>query len=209
MFSNVLPRRAEFFDRLDDLAQLLGTAGERLLLMVQRFDDLTGRAREIKGFEVAGDVITAEIYRLLAACSDPPMPADDMHRLAASIDSVLDGIEAVAFRISAFRLDRATEPCRNITSILCEACTLTASSVRLCRSQARSPEMSGTLHEIALRENEVDDLYRDAERRLFCEPTDAVELIKWKDVYGRLENTADCCRRVADVILGIRNRPVL
>jgi uncharacterized protein Yka (UPF0111/DUF47 family) len=47
---------------------------------------------------------------------------------------------------------------------------------------------------------------REAEARLFNEPDDPITIIKWKDVYGRLENTADACRRVANVLLGVRSR---
>ena len=57
--------------------------------------------------------------------------------------------------------------------------------------------------EINTLENEGDQLYRSAMVRLFEEEKDAIELIKVKDIIGRIENALDNCEEVSNIIEGI------
>ena len=54
--------------------------------------------------------------------------------------------------------------------------------------------------EIHRLENDGDQLARQAVAALFRNGDDPLELIKWKDVYGLLENAIDACEDVANVI---------
>jgi len=57
--------------------------------------------------------------------------------------------------------------------------------------------------EINTLENEADQLYRAAMVRLFEEEKDAIELIKVKDIIGRIETAVDNCEDVSNIIEGI------
>ena len=49
-------------------------------------------------------------------------------------------------------------------------------------------------------ENEGDQLARKAIADLFAGGGDAIEIIKWKEIYGLLETTIDKCEDVANII---------
>ena len=49
----------------------------------------------------------------------------------------------------------------------------------------------------------TDRLLRDELAALFEGGTDAIEVIKWKELYGRLEATTDDCEDVANILEGI------
>ncbi len=53
------------------------------------------------------------------------------------------------------------------------------------------------IHEL---ENEADGLSRAAVARLFRDGIEAIEVIKWRDVYTALENTIDAAEDAAEVI---------
>jgi uncharacterized protein Yka (UPF0111/DUF47 family) len=57
--------------------------------------------------------------------------------------------------------------------------------------------------EINRLENEADRVYQEAVRTLFEGETDAIMIIKWKEVYDNLERITDCCEDVANVIEGV------
>jgi uncharacterized protein Yka (UPF0111/DUF47 family) len=51
--------------------------------------------------------------------------------------------------------------------------------------------------------NQADQISRTITAKLFEDTTDFRELIKWKELYGRLEATTDDCEDVADILEGI------
>ena len=52
-------------------------------------------------------------------------------------------------------------------------------------------------------ENEGDDIFRSAMTKLFAYEKDAIEVIKWKEIYEYLENTLDACEDVANIVEGV------
>jgi uncharacterized protein Yka (UPF0111/DUF47 family) len=52
-------------------------------------------------------------------------------------------------------------------------------------------------------ENESDQILRRAVARLFKEEKDPIMVIKWKEIYENLENAADRCEDVANIIEGV------
>jgi len=61
--------------------------------------------------------------------------------------------------------------------------------------------------EINKLENKMDRVFRDALGHLFDEIKDPIRVIKWKEIYEHLENAADKCEDVADVLdtIAIKN----
>ena len=52
-------------------------------------------------------------------------------------------------------------------------------------------------------EHEADAVHRSAISRLFGEETDAITIIKWKEIFDFLEDAVDRCDKVAVVIEGV------
>ena len=59
------------------------------------------------------------------------------------------------------------------------------------------------LLEIQRLENDADEVYFNAMAALFKNNTDAVHIIKWKDLYEILENATDRCESVGNIIESI------
>jgi uncharacterized protein Yka (UPF0111/DUF47 family) len=60
--------------------------------------------------------------------------------------------------------------------------------------------ISPRLVELHRLENEGDDIYHTAIADLFGNATDALYVIKWKDIYEKLEAAIDRCENVANII---------
>ena len=52
-------------------------------------------------------------------------------------------------------------------------------------------------------EEDGDLCYRNSIKKLFLEPEDVLEIIKWKDVLDDMENVLDACEDVADIVQGV------
>ncbi|MCK5212609.1 MAG: DUF47 family protein [Dehalococcoidia bacterium] len=57
--------------------------------------------------------------------------------------------------------------------------------------------------EVNSQENDADDVHHAAQAELFNNCTDALEVIKWRELYQHLENATDIGEDVANILEGI------
>jgi len=88
----------------------------------------------------------------------------------------------------------------DLARIIQECCVRLDEAVHLCRTMKQPEKIQDHLREISRLENEADKIYRDSDSALFANPPDILLLIKWRELYGWLEDTVDACKKVAQVI---------
>ncbi|MCC6419894.1 MAG: DUF47 family protein [Gemmataceae bacterium] len=196
----LMPREEKFFDLFDEAAELLVRASRKFLEMVSAFDNLAVRAEELKDEEHACDLVVEQIIKALDRSFVTPMDREDIHRLATSLDNVLDNMEEVSHRFLTFRIDRPTPEQVEMAQIIHDCCGHIARAVQLCRRMKELDQMEISLREVGRLENEADRIYRDTEAKLFSHPPEILTLIKMRELYGWMEETVDACRAVAQVI---------
>lgn len=203
MHFSLIPRERKFFDMFDEIAAMLVEASDSLVGLFERSGEAQQRTAELREFEHRCDEAVANVLRSLGQTFITPMDREDIHALATSLDSVLDNMEGAAYRVTALRVGEPTRQAMRLAEIIRDAVRAVKQAVQLCRDGLSSKEMEQTLCEIAQLENDADDVYREAVAELFAGPSDLLQLIKWKELYDWLENTADAARTVGHVITGI------
>ncbi len=196
----LIPRQEKFFDLFDEAVDILVRASKKFLDMVTVFDRLPERGDELKDEEHAGDLVVERIIKALDRSFVTPFDREDIHRLATSIDDVLDNMEETAHRLEIFRIDRPTPQAVDLAQIIHESCGHIARAVRMTRKMKEPDQMEISLREIGRLENEADRIYRETDAAFFANPPDMLTLIKWRELYGWLEESVDACRAVAQVI---------
>lgn len=195
-----MPREEKFFDLFDQAVAILSQAAAKFLEMVEKFDRLQERGAALRAEEHEGDLVVERIIRALDRSFVTPFDREDIHRLATSLDDVLDNMEETSHRLEAFRIDRPTPPAVAMARIIHECVEHLAKVVRLLRKMKETDQMEISLREVGRLENEADRIYRETEGELFKNPPEILTLIKWRELYGWLEETVDACRKVAQVI---------
>jgi predicted phosphate transport protein (TIGR00153 family) len=195
-----LPREEKFFDLFEQAAAILTRTSGKFLEMVTQFDRLEARAKDLKLEEHAGDEITEQIIKALDRSFITPFDREDIHTLATTFDDILDYIEETAHRFVVFRVDRPTREAVALAGIIQEACLHLEHAIRACRDLKDVKSVKSHLREIGRLENEADTIYRDTDSALFTNPPDMLTLIKWRELYGWLEETVDACKKLASVI---------
>lgn len=194
----LFPREEKFFDLLEEQADRIVEASRLLNDGVRGpATGLGTMAGEIKRVEVEADRITHALFTRLNQTFVTPLDPEDLHSLGAALDDVLDYIEDAAFRLTAYRVNPVPEGVAELASIIYSCCQT------LQRAIAKLKSSENTLDdciEINRLENQADDLVRQLVMRLFEEETDAIVLIKHKEIYEVLEATTDRCEDVADVL---------
>lgn len=197
---SLMPRELQFFDLFDEATVILTRAAGKFLDMVTEFDRLSARSMEIKHEERACDEIVERIIKALDRSFITPFDREDIHTLASSFDDILDNMEETAHRFEVFRIEKPTPAAVELARIVHECCIHLEHAIRDLRGMKHPGIVQNHLREVGRLENEADRIYRDADSDLFANPPDIMLLIKWRELYGWLEETVDACKDVAQVI---------
>ena len=193
----LIPREERFFDLFaEDAANVLAAA--RLLeAMLRTYDAPQQRADEIRTAEHRGDEISHDIGHRLERTFVTPFDREDIHALISGLDDVLDYIEECADTLILYRVEAPTAVAVQQASIVVRQCEQLHDALSHLRGFKGLEPYWIEVHRL---ENEGDQLARKAIADLFSGGMDAIEVIKWKDIYGLLEATIDKCEDVANII---------
>ena len=199
MFS-LFPREEDFFVLFRKQAALLREGCDQLLEMVTSFDRLEERAKQLKDVEHKADLVTHEIFERLNRTFITPLEREDIHQLASNLDDVLDAVEAIGARLFLFQVGRPGAEALRMATILTECAAQIVQAVDSLKNMNNL--MSFTV-EINRLENEADSIARHVTADLFSGRHDVLDVMRWKEIYGRLEGAADKCEDVANAIESI------
>jgi predicted phosphate transport protein (TIGR00153 family) len=190
-----LPREEKFFDLFLDQVKLIVQAAELLYDAVKSGNArLPQAAEQIAVLESNADEVIHEIFQRLNQTFITPLDPEDIHSLSSHLDDVIDGVEELAHRIVAYKLDSiphsVVEGCREIV-----ACA--GSLEKAFEALHSNQKLIDHCIEINRIEGEVDVLTRRAIQELFENEKDPIRLIKLKEIYELVEATADNCEDVA------------
>jgi len=202
------PRDAHFFEAFSKHANLCVEGARKLAELLAHLDRAESLARDVKRIEHDADTITHETVRQLHETWITPLDRADIHHLITNLDDVLDMIEAVAERIALFRVRDENLLASELAKVLLEACEVLAKAVALVPTVSKSSkQILEASVEVNRLENAADDLYRKALGELFNPPAgapvNALEVLKWREIFDYLENATDACEDVANVLEGI------
>jgi len=199
MFS-LFPREEDFFVLFRKQAALVREGCSQLLEMVTAFDRLEERAKQLKEVEHRADVVTHEIFERLNRTFITPLEREDIHQLASNLDDVLDAVEAIGSRVVLFQVGKPPAEALRMATILTEC------AVQIEQAVDNLKQMNNLISftmEINRLENEADGISRQVTADLFSGKHDLLDVMRWKEIYGRLEGAADKCEDVANAIESI------
>jgi len=193
----LIPRDERFQELFVEHARIVLEAARRLEEMVGVYDRLDERVAEIRALEHQGDEVDNEVEVRLDRAFITPFDREDIHDLVSRLDDVLDGIQEVAETFVIYDVRVPKDEARRLSGIL------TAQASQLGEAIGKLDALDGieaNLKQVHDLENEADGLSRAAVARLFREGGEAIEVIKWRDVYTALEDTIDAAEDAAEVI---------
>jgi predicted phosphate transport protein (TIGR00153 family) len=196
----ILPRDEKFYDLFTDLATRLTAAAGVLQEMFQNPGELDAKVTAIKELEHQADNLTHDIIDRIDRTFVTPFDREDIHQLASELDEVIDFIDGTARRAQIFRVQRIRPPAIVLAEVLSRAAGAVEEGVR---DMKNAKHVYAVSEKLKVLEEEGDAVYHDAMGKLFAEGGDALEVIKWKDLYDKLEDALDQCEDVGNVLQSI------
>jgi predicted phosphate transport protein (TIGR00153 family) len=196
--SSVLaPRDREFFDLFEEAGGNIERAAGLLEQMLADYPDRSELSRDILICEQEGDRITHDIIRRLNETFVTPIDREDIHALASALDDVVDFTEEVADYMGLYKIEAPMEQAQRQTQILHQAARQIAEAMPRLRG---FQDISHYTVEINRLENDGDRVTREAMAALFDNGIDPMVVIRWKDIYERLESAIDATEQVANIL---------
>ena len=195
-----IPKEEKFFDMFISMAQNAHESSKLLTLMMEQPDKIRDTAESIKALEHKGDRMTHDLIVKLNKTFIVPIDREDIYGLSSKLDDVTDLIESIARRLVLFKVTEVSEPALELARVLQRS---TAAIVVAVSELQNGMKVMDPCIEINRLEDEADHIYHLALAKLFEAEKDPIALIKWKELYEKLEASLDRCEDVANVIEGI------
>lgn len=195
----LLPQHRSFYDFFEEHAAVTLRGCSAFLALVSEGDDPARAAEEIRQLEHEADAIARQSIEQLHRVFLTPFDRDVIHGLITRMDDVIDLVEEASDRFALFELSGPAPDAKELASLVVQAVVELQAAVGGLRHL--------DAEQIRLRCSNIDDLehradaaFRVALARLFKEHTDALVIMKWREIYQHLEDATDRCKQIADLL---------
>ena len=205
IFSYLAPKEGKFYPLFKDASANLIVGSE---LLVEFMNEPLPEKREllgqkIKEAELVGDTIARNLYKALSATFITPFDREDIFELIHATDSVLDLMHGAAKQAHLYKVREIPVEFREMAGLIRSASIEINTAFNGLRDVLNLSKYKENCQRIGEIEEHADDINHRYLAKLFQEETDAIELIKKKDVLAALEKAVDRCDDVADILSSV------
>lgn len=129
-----------------------------------------------------------------------PFDREDIFNLITAVDQVADNLADAASRMRLYQIDKITKALRKLTEANLDACTEVCKGLRELKDLKNLSLLAEVCKNIVRLERKADKVFDKAVLDIFENETNAIEIIKYKEVMVSLESATDSCRDVANVL---------
>ena len=193
----LVSRDRQYFDLFEEASGNIVRAADLLDQMLRSYPERADLARDILICEQDGDRITHDIIRRLNETFVTPIDREDIYALASGLDDVVDYTEEVADYLGLYQIEAPMEQAQRLAHVLLQS----ARQIEEAMPRLRGfKDLSHYTVEINRLENDGDRVTREAMGALFDNGIDPMVVIRWKDIYERLESAIDATEQVANIL---------
>ena len=195
---SLIPKEEQYFGLFRQMTSHIYDAASKLKEMLDdKQGDFPAHLRQIKAIEHACDELTHSISKKLNTSFITPFDREDIYMLSGALDDIVDLIDDAARVFVMYNVRETTDYARQFGDVIQR---MAVQLHEVVSTLERPAGISDRLVEIHRLENEGDDLYHEAIGELFRDTPDALRVIRWKDIYDKLEAAVDRCEQAANII---------
>lgn len=203
LLSRFTPKEPKFFDFMKEVAEIGASASNLLLeaLQVATVEQRQDYFAKIKEKEHAADLLSNKIFEALESTFITPFDREDVHELSNRLDDVIDLINSCSKRIAIYN-PHSIHPCAIELGkiIVKDAQCINEAMDKLATLRKNAVSMKKDIEELHILENKADEIYESAITEIFANETNAIELMKNKEILNELEKATDAAEHVGKII---------
>ncbi len=202
MLRGILPKEVAFYDYFDKLAALNLSISKVFMKMVEGKKNIIESAQEIKKLEREAERLTRTSIDLLHRTFITPFDRDDIFQLFKGMDNFSDDINAATFRLTHYEINEIRPETIDFAQNILNCAIEIESAVKGLRKIKKNTAIRQSCAKVHELEFQSDEILRKAIASLYHQ-SDVMLLLKWKEIYERLEKAVDRMEKVASIIEGI------
>lgn len=196
----LIPRDAQFYDLFAQVASRMSGSAVLLHELFKDPSKIEQHVSAIKTLEHEADNLTHDTIDRIDRTFVTPFDREDIHSLAGHLDEVVDLIDGCARRASIFHIKASTKHGVILSEVLVRATQCIEDTVK----KMKDPKaVTSANRQLKMLEEEGDAMYHEAVEILFSTTTDAIEVMKWKELYDKIEDAIDQCEDVGNALQSI------
>jgi len=193
----------KFFKAFGDIVERAEKASVLLRDMVADPTKIETHAKQIRALEHEADDVVRGAMRALRATWITPFDRADIHQLVSRLDDVLDVIHSLGARFELFELKEIPSFVCEFAELIVSACAEIRKAVALLNDMKKSDQILKHTEEVERLESEGDRLFRRALADLYNSGGDPITVMKWREMYDKLESVLDLLSDAGDAIEGV------
>lgn len=204
MFKRLLPKETSFFDIFENHISLTVQTAELLVKLSKDYDNLDTYGAKIKKLEKEMDTITQNCIEALISTFITPIERTDIHKLIKRMDDIADGINGTVQRLilykikSVKKIKKIRPEFNKVAEIILKQTKILQETINALRDSKKVDFIKGKCEMVRMLEKDADEIFKDFMTEIF-ELEDCKEIIKWKEIFERLESIPDRCEIVANL----------
>jgi uncharacterized protein len=197
---NPFPKEDKYFDSFRNQARIIHEAACLMQEVASDWTTHEAKIRRIGELEHECDSIVHDVATALHKTFVTPIDREDIHGLLTRLDDVMDHIHGAAVRMELFAIEETNETFVRLANVLERSAVAVEKGVQALPTFKNLDEPRQEMERL---EEESDEIYHKALADLFEQRADALYVIKWKELYEKLERAVDICEDVFDIMEAI------
>lgn len=199
-FLNVFNSKSErFFEWYKELADNNVKAAKKLELLCRDLKNVRKVFSDVEKLEHESDAVCLKIFDEINRTFITPMDREDLSMLTRSLDDVMDFIYLSVVIISVYNVKKMNKTALKFSEIIVDSTQVISEALPKLRKRRTFSSINKYVIELNTLENEADDLLKNGLLELFKNPKNAIDVIRWRDIYNAMEEVADKTEDIADI----------
>ncbi|HHW47453.1 MAG TPA: DUF47 family protein [Clostridiaceae bacterium] len=196
-------KEVNYFDMFIQIAGICNKAAKVLGEMICDAGNFDSKAQVIHDIEHEGDELYHTLYRQLNRSFITPIEREDILAIARNIEDTIDAIDEVAIMFNILSISSVRPEAKDLVKLIVKSSSVLVEATKEFKNYKKSKELTPLLVELNHIEEEGDKLYQNAIKTLFKNEKDILEVVKWKNIFGIMEDVLDACENAAEVMEGV------
>ena len=169
--------------------------------VLQDISTLERNGREATKLEHAGNKLTIDIVTRMKKVFITPIDREDFYALTRRLDDCVDDMKDVVLSLRIYHANNTWSEPLKMVNILEKMSGEMIELMRLLKDiDKNEKEIAAHARQLNKLESEADVIYRGAISELFDGTHEIIDIIRWKEIMGGLEDTANQAENVGNLV---------
>lgn len=200
MLKRFLPKEERYFDHFNEMIGYITEMAAYTREMFTKDIYNTDLLLQVKPLERRCDEVLTRVVKQLNKSFITPFDREDILALVQRLDDISDTLLGACLRVQIFKIENRIEGADKLTTIVSQQVAELDKAIHGMRTNDASLKECKNVKDL---EAEADVVFQSMITKLFEQETDAIKLMRTKEILEILEHASDRCQDVANLIVSI------